>query len=76
MLDTEFPMVEFTAHDRCDRCGSQAYTLSKRDDMPAELLWCLHHRKEYIDNLEGDGWTIVDDYEAISRLADKNYAGV
>lgn len=76
MLDTEYPIIVFTAHDRCDACGAQAYTQAEREDMPAALLFCLHHRKRHIDALEQDGWTIVDDYEAISRLADNQYAGV
>ena len=70
MLDMDNPLLEFTAHDRCDRCGSQAYTLAKRDDMPTDLLFCLHHRKNHYEALLSDDWEIVDDYEAISRLAD------
>lgn len=71
MVHNKSPLIELTANDRCDRCGAQAYTLSRHDAF-GELLWCLHHRKEVVDNLLDEGWEIVDDYEAISRLAD-NY---
>jgi hypothetical protein len=72
MVDLDFPLVEFTADDRCDRCGAQAYTLAKHDEY-GELLFCLHHRKNHADTLIDEGWTVVDDYEAISRLADNNH---
>lgn len=73
MVDTDLPLIEFTALDRCDRCGAQAYTLAKRDDMPTELMFCLHHSKRYREIMMDEGWTIVDDYEAIERLAKPNY---
>lgn len=69
MLDSD-TLLEFTAQDRCDGCGAQAYTIARREDMPSELLFCLHHRREVYDNLLDEGWTVIDDYEAISRLAD------
>lgn len=72
MLDFNNPILEFTAHDRCDRCGSQAYSLAKHDEMSTDLLFCLHHRKQHVDALLDDGWEVIDDYEAISRLADNH----
>lgn len=72
MIDTDLPLIEFTALDRCDRCGAQAYTMAQRKDMPAELLFCLHHSKEYRNPLMDEGWTVVDDYEAIQRLTNPN----
>lgn len=62
-----FPVLEFTAWDRCDACGVQAYTLAERADLPTGLLFCAHHRKEYVKILEEDGWTITDDEEGIAR---------
>lgn len=70
MLDVDLPTVSFDANDRCDRCGAQAYTMAVRDDVAAELLFCVHHRRENSDRLEEDGWTIIDDYEAYRDLAD------
>lgn len=69
MVDNELPLIEFTAGDRCDRCGAQAYTLARHDEF-GELLFCLHHRREHVNALLDEGWEIVDDYEAMSRLAD------
>lgn len=68
MIAEEAPLIEFNAHDRCDRCGAQAYTLASHEDF-GELMFCLHHRKRHSDSLLDEGWTIVDDYEALSRLA-------
>lgn len=71
MVDKDLPVIEFTAADRCDRCGSQAYTLADHPEF-GELLFCLHHRRDHVDTLLDEGWTVVDDYEAISRLAENN----
>jgi len=77
MLDMNNPVLEFTAHDRCDKCRAQAVALSKRDDMPSELLFCFHCYKEYKFTLENEGWDVVEDFIAISKLlGDKEYAGV
>ena len=36
-----------TAHDRCDRCGAQAYV---RVALPAgELLFCAHHARHHAE---------------------------
>lgn len=68
MVDTDTPLIEFSVEDRCDRCGAQAYSLARKHDAASELLMCLHHRREYADNMMDEGWEIVDDYEAIERL--------
>ena len=67
MIDTEQPVVEFTAYDRCDKCRAQAYTLAKHEEF-GELLFCGHHSKEYRMTLFESGWTIVDDLEALEDL--------
>jgi len=67
MIDLENPVLVFNALDRCDRCGAQAYTAAQKDGF-VDLLFCLHHRREFEWPLLDDGWTIVDDYEAIERL--------
>lgn len=79
MIDMEYPMVVFTAHDRCDRCGSQAYTqatLEVEKGKNLELLFCLHHAKRYNDKLQIEGFTITHDIGAINKLVDNNYASV
>lgn len=72
MVDTELPMIEFTANDRCDRCGARAITICQHDEY-GELLFCGHHRREHAQNLIDEGWTIVDDYEEMERLAPDFY---
>ena len=43
-LDTAEAPHGLTAHDRCDRCGSQAYV---RVELPTgELFFCGHHGRE------------------------------
>lgn len=68
MIDTELPLVEFTAHDRCDGCGAQAYHLATHSEH-TELLLCMHHGKRSIDKLTDEGWVVTSDYEALSRLS-------
>lgn len=67
MIDDFDPVIVFTAEDRCDGCGAQAYSLAQREDM-TDLLFCIHHRKANSDSLLDEGWKIVDDYEALSRI--------
>lgn len=67
MIDTEYPVIEFTANDRCDRCGAQAYTMASKEGF-SELLFCAHHRREFFDALYNDDWVIADDYEALEDL--------
>ena len=68
MIDTEAPMIEFSALARCDRCGAQAYTAAQKEGY-ADLLFCLHHRRESFEALLDSGWTVVDDYESMEQLA-------
>ena len=42
---------KLTVHDRCDRCGSQAYV--KIVGVTGELLFCSHHYNKIINNPEG-----------------------
>lgn len=72
MVDTELPMIEFTAHDRCDRCGARAISMATHDEH-TELLFCGHHRREHAQMLMDEGWTIVDDYEQMEQLAPNFY---
>jgi hypothetical protein len=72
MIDTELPLIKFTALDRCDRCGAQAYSMATRDDAASELLFCAHHSNEYEDKLLSDDWYLVYDYEGIEGLAQED----
>jgi hypothetical protein len=61
MIDQERPVIEFTAADRCDRCGAQAIVLAKSEDTGGELLFCGHHIFDLYDSLRDSGWFFVAD---------------
>lgn len=54
------PSPQFTALDRCDRCGAQAYV---RVELASggELLFCAHHAREHSDKLQQVASTIHDE---------------
>lgn len=54
------PSPQFTALDRCDRCGAQAYV---RVELVSggELLFCAHHAREHADKLQQVAASIHDD---------------
>jgi hypothetical protein len=68
MINPKASSIEFTAHDRCDRCIGQAYIAYRKGAL--ELLFCLHHGKRHNTALEVDGWTPFFDYGAIERLVE------
>lgn len=53
----EAPLV--AGHDRCDRCGAQAYVKTRHhlgrhpDEGPetVDLLWCAHHARQHESEL-------------------------
>ncbi|MBA2445365.1 MAG: hypothetical protein H0V49_08550 [Nocardioidaceae bacterium] len=51
---------KFTALDRCDRCGAQAYVRVKLI-RGGELLFCAHHAREHADKLQSVASSIHDD---------------
>lgn len=53
------------SHDRCDRCGSEAFIIAFKNDM--ELLFCGHHGKENIIALKNNGWNIQDYTDMINK---------
>ena len=63
----EEPMVSFTALDRCDRCGAQAYVQASKEGF-SELLFCKHHSRRHEDALLTSGWTVVEDSEKAKEL--------
>ena len=66
--------IEFSAHDRCDRCQAQAYSTYRNGSL--ELLFCLHHAKQHNLALECSGWSVLYDIAAIERLADNERVSV
>lgn len=54
------PSPKFTALDRCDRCGAQAYV---RVELASglELMFCAHHAREHAAKISEVAATIQDD---------------
>ena len=52
--------VSFTAHDRCDRCGSQALSVARKAGR-SDLLFCGHHNREHEPELLTQGWEVIFD---------------
>lgn len=67
MLAEEYTVREFTAFDRCDACGAQAYAIAESDDL-GEFLFCVHHLKRHRDALLDSGFSIAEDTQAIEGL--------
>ncbi len=56
---------QFTALDRCDRCGAQAYVRVELIK-GGELLFCAHHAREHADKLKSVASSIHDDTGRLS----------
>lgn len=54
------PSPPFTALDRCDRCGAQAYVRVELST-GGELLFCAHHAREHNDKLQEVAAAIQDE---------------
>lgn len=52
-------VVSFTALDRCDRCGAQAYHRAEKEEL--SIILCNHHERDNRDKLLETGWTIISD---------------
>ncbi|MCL2465591.1 MAG: hypothetical protein FWF28_11070 [Micrococcales bacterium] len=60
------PVMEpLNAHDRCDRCGAQAYV---RVTLPSgnDLLFCAHHSRAHSDKLHQVALNIHDETAKLS----------
>ena len=53
---------EFSYHDRCDRCGFQAYYVAQMETCESvqELLFCKHHGDSHTPAMAIQGWTVHD----------------
>ena len=62
--DTASRTTPLTAHDRCDRCGAQAYV---RATLPGgtELLFCGHHGNAHRPSLLIAGATLHDETDKL-----------
>jgi hypothetical protein len=54
------PSPQFTALDRCDRCGAQAYVRVELST-GGVLMFCAHHAREHGDKLQQVATAIQDD---------------
>jgi hypothetical protein len=54
------PSPQFTALDRCDRCGAQAYVRVELTS-GGELLFCAHHAREHAEKLQAVAAAIHDE---------------
>jgi hypothetical protein len=60
------PSAAFTALDRCDRCGAQAYVRVELTS-GGELLFCAHHAREHAEKLQEIAAAIHDDTGRLSN---------
>lgn len=61
----------FTAADRCDSCGAQAYVGAEVNG--TELLYCAHHGRKYEQKLRAVATSWHD--ESVRLLEDQSRAG-
>jgi hypothetical protein len=58
----------FTAMDRCDRCGAQAYVWALLPN-GLELLFCAHHNRQHAPALTKIAVGIHDETDRLARPA-------
>lgn len=58
----------FTAHDRCDRCGAQAFVRVKM--MAGELDFCGHHYTKHEKKLVEESYEVIDERDRINQKPD------
>lgn len=66
MITAVAPSPPFTALDRCDRCGAQAYVRVALSS-GGELLFCAHHAREHADKLQQIAASIQDETGSLDR---------
>ncbi|HKA68847.1 MAG TPA: hypothetical protein VKG85_06965 [Actinomycetes bacterium] len=54
-----------TAHDRCDRCGAQAYI--RAVFAGGDLYFCAHHWRTYADAVRESATEIHDETERLGE---------
>ena len=67
MVDIDNPVLDFTAMDRCSRCGAQALALAQHEEF-GEFLFCGHHMRDHEDFLLDSGWEIIWDGQQLELL--------
>lgn len=57
------PPGHLTEHDRCDRCGSQAYV--RVDLVTGQLMFCAHHFQELEPRLRAVAIHVLDERDRL-----------
>jgi hypothetical protein len=65
MTTTALAPHTFTALDRCDRCGAQAFVRAVLTS--GDLLFCAHHGRAYGDILAATALALEDGSETINK---------
>lgn len=64
----ETPLEELTGHDRCDRCGAQAYVRVVLFS-GLDLLFCAHHYKQHEMTLDHYSLRVQDESDRLLDTA-------
>ena len=64
---------QFSFHDRCDRCGFQAYVIAQKGKL--ELNFCGHHGRRHTPALVGGGWSVLDFTHMINEKPSPSASG-
>ena len=56
---------DLTTADRCDRCGAQAYIRARLVN-GGELLFCAHHGREHLPELQARASEIHDETKRLT----------
>ncbi|MDQ2757332.1 MAG: hypothetical protein M3Y71_12340 [Actinomycetota bacterium] len=62
-----------SAADRCDRCGAQAY-IRARLTGGGELLFCAHHGRQHLPQLQEQASEIQDESNRLSAKESEDAA--
>jgi hypothetical protein len=64
MNTTTVEAPRLTAHDRCDRCGAQAYVKFVLA-AGGELMFCAHHARAHADALRPQSTEVIDETDRL-----------
>ena len=65
-MTTTTPSRELNALDRCDRCGAQAYVRAVLASTGGELLFCAHHGRQHLPELQARASDIQDETQRLT----------
>ncbi|WP_106506685.1 DUF7455 domain-containing protein [Brachybacterium timonense] len=63
-MNTTLEAPRLTAHDRCDRCGAQAYVKVVLT-AGGELMFCAHHARAHASALEPIADQVIDETDRL-----------